>query len=152
MLHEEDEAGMGKRTKTSFGSEGDELSAQVDKAEPAPQLLREHCDVCGWDRRHENLADCYGALMLYINKDVLGRPATKRVLEAGYHAIVAQLKIENGDKSLPRVPGWVFKGLKSEEEEEFRQWARDNFKKGEPASYLWHPVVRDEWERLEELE
>lgn len=37
-----------------------------------------------------------------------------------------------------------FKQLSSEEEKEFRQWARDNYKVGEPISGIWHPVVQDE--------
>ena len=37
-----------------------------------------------------------------------------------------------------------FKSLSSEEEQEFRQWARDNYKVGEAISGVWHPVVQDE--------
>lgn len=38
----------------------------------------------------------------------------------------------------------LFKQLSSEEEQEFRQWARDNYKVGEPISGVWHPSVQDE--------
>lgn len=37
-----------------------------------------------------------------------------------------------------------FKQLDSEEEKSFRQWARDNYKVGEPISGVWHPAVQDE--------
>ena len=47
------------------------------------------------------------------------------------------------------LPDSFFKPLSEEEEEEFRQWARDNaisehFAKGG----LYHPSVRDEWEKM----
>jgi len=47
------------------------------------------------------------------------------------------------------IPDGFFLKLDKKEEEEFRQWARDNFVKGKPASAAWHPVVRDEWNKLE---
>ena len=48
--------------------------------------------------------------------------------------------------------GMEFRTLSPEEEEEFRQWARDNFDSGKEANPLWHPVVRDEWAKLLEKE
>jgi hypothetical protein len=41
-----------------------------------------------------------------------------------------------------------FRELNETEEKEFRQWARDNYAPGETASEVWHPVVRDEWEKI----
>jgi hypothetical protein len=37
-----------------------------------------------------------------------------------------------------------FRDLDSDEESEFRQWARDNFKAGDEISLAWHPAVQDE--------
>ena len=37
-----------------------------------------------------------------------------------------------------------FKDLTPEEEIEFRQWARDNWKLGNEINPVWHPVVKDE--------
>lgn len=37
-----------------------------------------------------------------------------------------------------------FRELSAEEEAEFRQWARDNWKPGDKISPVWHPSVRDE--------
>ena len=42
-----------------------------------------------------------------------------------------------------------FEVLSDKEERRFRQWARDNYKLGVPAEPVWHPVVRDEWSKLE---
>jgi hypothetical protein len=38
----------------------------------------------------------------------------------------------------------IFRDLTPEEETEFRQWARQNWKPGDAISELWHPVVIDE--------
>lgn len=37
-----------------------------------------------------------------------------------------------------------FRTLNADEEQTFRQWARDNWKPGDEINALWHPVVRDE--------
>jgi hypothetical protein len=42
----------------------------------------------------------------------------------------------------------VFRDLDPEEERLFRSWARENFTPGAPLNPLWHPVVRDECERM----
>ena len=42
----------------------------------------------------------------------------------------------------------IFKNLSSEEHEQFRQWAQDNYKAGDEISLLWHPVVRVECWRI----
>jgi hypothetical protein len=41
-----------------------------------------------------------------------------------------------------------FRKLEAEEERSFRQWARENYKPGDPIMGLWHPVVRDECEAM----
>lgn len=41
-----------------------------------------------------------------------------------------------------------FRHLDSKEEEQFRQWARDNFDPHKEADPVWHPCVRDEWQKL----
>ena len=38
----------------------------------------------------------------------------------------------------------LFRSLTESEEREFRQWARDNYKKFHPIEGIWHPVVQDE--------
>lgn len=37
-----------------------------------------------------------------------------------------------------------FRTLTADEEQTFRQWARDNWSPGDEVNELWHPVVRDE--------
>jgi len=41
-----------------------------------------------------------------------------------------------------------FRHLDTKEEEQFRQWARDNFDPHKEADPVWHPCVRDEWQKL----
>ena len=41
-----------------------------------------------------------------------------------------------------------FRELNAEEEQQFRQWARDNYQPGMEVSELWHPIVRNELEKL----
>ena len=38
----------------------------------------------------------------------------------------------------------LFRDLTDEEEVEFRQWARDHYVPFSEAEEIWHPVVRDE--------
>lgn len=52
-------------------------------------------------------------------------------------------------KPLSKEMQRAFRDLPEPEEEDFRQWARENFTPGKPASPLWHPVIREEWARLE---
>ena len=42
----------------------------------------------------------------------------------------------------------LFRNLDETEEKEFRQWARDNYKRMEPISGVWHPVVQDECAKM----
>lgn len=44
----------------------------------------------------------------------------------------------------------TFRELDKKEEKEFRQWARDNYKKGDEIKPIWHPVVRDECNKINE--
>lgn len=44
----------------------------------------------------------------------------------------------------------LFRALDPAEAERFREWAREHHRPGEPVSPLWHPVVRDECERIDE--
>lgn len=44
----------------------------------------------------------------------------------------------------------LFRDLNDEEVAEFQQWARDNYQPGKTPSVGWHPVVRAEWQRLED--
>lgn len=46
------------------------------------------------------------------------------------------------------APDFIFKTLEPDEEKVFRQWAHDNWEPNkEPDSY-WHPVVREEWNKI----
>jgi hypothetical protein len=38
----------------------------------------------------------------------------------------------------------LFRELSEAEIAEFRQWARNNYKVGEPISGLWHPIIQQE--------
>lgn len=42
-----------------------------------------------------------------------------------------------------------YRKLGPEEEEKFRQWARDNWAFGKECPSFWHPVVREEWAKLD---
>jgi hypothetical protein len=44
----------------------------------------------------------------------------------------------------------LFKSLTESEEREFRQWARDHYKKFQPIAGIWHPVVQDECVKINE--
>lgn len=44
----------------------------------------------------------------------------------------------------------AFRVLTRDEEEEFRQWARDNYEPSTEPKSIWHPIVRDEWRRIQE--
>ena len=45
------------------------------------------------------------------------------------------------------LPDSFFRYLNPDEEEQFRQWARDNWEDKEPDG-CWHPIVRDEWVKI----
>lgn len=42
----------------------------------------------------------------------------------------------------------LFKDLSTEEESEFRQWARDNYICFSDIKRIWHPVVQDECQKM----
>jgi hypothetical protein len=44
----------------------------------------------------------------------------------------------------------LFRKLDEQEEKQFRLWARQNWKPGDPVSDVWHPVVRDEIRLMQE--
>lgn len=41
-----------------------------------------------------------------------------------------------------------FKKLDESEAEDFRKWARENYKAGAEISMAWHPVVQEECARI----
>ena len=43
----------------------------------------------------------------------------------------------------------IYRELNPEEEQDFRDWARENFKPGGEVNQAWHPVVRDECLKIE---
>jgi len=47
------------------------------------------------------------------------------------------------------MPDEWFRPLTTEEEQEFRRWARENWEPGREVNGLWHPVVRDECRKME---
>ena len=42
----------------------------------------------------------------------------------------------------------MFRDLTWAEIVDFKQWARESYSPGEPISELWHPVVRDECNKM----
>ena len=60
------------------------------------------------------------------------------------------------EPTLPRVnedgamPDSWFKKLDPEQDQSFREWARENWKVGDPINDLWHPTVRDECRIMQE--
>lgn len=42
----------------------------------------------------------------------------------------------------------LFRKLTPEEEEQFRQWARENYRPFDPIKGIWHPIVQDECRRM----
>lgn len=38
----------------------------------------------------------------------------------------------------------LFRNLNDEEENDFRKWARKNYRKYEPIKGIWHPIVQEE--------
>jgi hypothetical protein len=46
----------------------------------------------------------------------------------------------------------LFRSLDPAEEKSFRAWAREHHDPGSPVNTLWHPVVRDECERMDREE
>lgn len=42
----------------------------------------------------------------------------------------------------------LFKNLSPAEEQEFRQWARENYKPLSPIKGIWHPVVQEECTKI----
>lgn len=47
------------------------------------------------------------------------------------------------------LPDEFFRKLSPGDEKVFREWAREHFEPGGEANPVWHPVVRDEWEKLQ---
>jgi hypothetical protein len=48
------------------------------------------------------------------------------------------------------LPDYCFIALSPEREKVFRQYAHDHFDPNTEPSGLWHPVVRDEWAKLQQ--
>ncbi len=44
----------------------------------------------------------------------------------------------------------IWKDLTPEEVREFVEWALDNWKPNTQINKVWHPVVRNTWEKLDE--
>lgn len=42
----------------------------------------------------------------------------------------------------------MFKQLTTTEEHDYRAWARGNYKPGDSVNPLWHPVIRDEIDKI----
>jgi len=65
------------------------------------------------------------------------------------HTIKGREEVRDAPRLLSNVPDEFFRELDPTEEQEFRQWARDNFAPGRHPSGLWHPIVRQEWQKLQ---
>ena len=44
----------------------------------------------------------------------------------------------------------MFRKLDKDEEQEFRQWARDNYTRFDPIKGIWHPVIQTECAKMNE--
>jgi hypothetical protein len=42
----------------------------------------------------------------------------------------------------------LFRKLSSEEEAEFKKWAKDNYKPLQPIEGIWHPIVQEECAKI----
>lgn len=42
----------------------------------------------------------------------------------------------------------MFRDLDDNEEQEFRQWSRENYEPGSKIEAFWHPVVQDECHKI----
>ena len=42
----------------------------------------------------------------------------------------------------------LFRKLDPTEEQQFRQWARDNYVPLEPIKGIWHPIIQDECAKI----
>ena len=47
------------------------------------------------------------------------------------------------------LPNGFFRDLDPDDELRFRAWARLNWTAGATPNALWHPVVRDEWSKID---
>lgn len=47
------------------------------------------------------------------------------------------------------VSNVLFRELDPVEQEQFREWARENYKPGEEINPVWHPVVQEECSKIE---
>lgn len=48
------------------------------------------------------------------------------------------------------MPDSFFRSLDDQEVNEFKQWARDNHKPGDTIQGIWHPVIREECQRIDQ--
>jgi len=46
---------------------------------------------------------------------------------------------------------FLFRTLSPEEEKEFKEYTHDNWTPSTAINEVWHPVVRDEWEKMDNL-
>lgn len=42
----------------------------------------------------------------------------------------------------------MYRELSKEEQKEFRQWARENYTIGDTINPIWHPIVKDECQKM----
>lgn len=66
-----------------------------------------------------------------------------------YQCVADAERISKQDKEeQSKMEDFQWRYLDKEETEEFRQWARDNYKIGDKVDPVWHPVVREECEKI----
>jgi hypothetical protein len=70
------------------------------------------------------------------------------VIDEKLRALINQLAVEEGSEPAPIVdqimPGMVC----PEQELIYRRWARENYRADIAISERWHPIVREEWQRI----
>jgi hypothetical protein len=55
-------------------------------------------------------------------------------------------QLKSYDPQRPANP--MFRDLSDEEATEFRQWTRNNYKRGDAINPTWHPVTQDECKKM----
>ena len=70
------------------------------------------------------------------------RDAVERMKEAETKR--DKVEMETQTNTTERIEMKLFRNLTTEEEDEFRQWARDNYEPFSEIKGVWHPVVQDE--------
>jgi len=55
------------------------------------------------------------------------------------------------NKPIKDLPLKMFRELSPASEQQFRQWARDNYQPLSPIKGVWHPIVQEECAKMNKL-